>query len=87
MLQVVSEQRLDRSYRPIVEWANIKYQATPDLSLRFGRIALPMFLAADYRKIGYAYPVGAHAGRSVRRHPLQQQRRRRRHLSLESPAA
>jgi hypothetical protein len=56
VLQVISEQRLDGTYKPIVEWANIKYQATPDLSLRFGRIALPMFLAADYRKVGYAYP-------------------------------
>ncbi len=56
VLQVISEQRLDNTYRPIVEWANVKYQATPDLALRFGRIALPMFLAADYRKIGYAYP-------------------------------
>lgn len=56
VLQVVSEQRLDHTYRPIVEWANIKYQLTPDLSLRIGRIALPMFVAADYRKVGYAYP-------------------------------
>ena len=56
LLQVVSEQRLDHSHRPVVEWANIKYQASPDLALRFGRIALPIFLAADYRKIGYAFP-------------------------------
>ncbi|WP_312553963.1 hypothetical protein [Massilia sp.] len=56
VLQVVSEQHLDYSYRPRVEWANIKYQATPELALRFGRIALPMFVAADYRKVGYAYP-------------------------------
>jgi hypothetical protein len=56
VLQVIAEQRLDRSYRPIVEWANLKYQATPDLALRIGRISLPIFLAADYRKIGYAYP-------------------------------
>lgn len=56
VLQVVSEQRLDHSYRPMVEWANIKYQASPDLALRFGRIALPVFLSADYRKVGYAYP-------------------------------
>jgi hypothetical protein len=56
VLQVVSEQRLDRSYRPAVEWANIKYQATPDLAIRLGRIALPIFLAADYRKVGYAFP-------------------------------
>ncbi|MDB5747486.1 MAG: hypothetical protein JWP72_2334, partial [Massilia sp.] len=55
VVQVVSEQRLDRSYEPRVEWANIKYQATPELALRLGRIALPMFVAADYRKVGYAY--------------------------------
>lgn len=56
VLQVVSEQGVDNSYRPHVEWANIKYQATPDLALRVGRIALPMFLTADYRRIGYIYP-------------------------------
>jgi hypothetical protein len=56
VLQVVSEQGLDNSYRPRVEWANVKFQATPDLALRFGRIALPMFLTADYRKVGYIYP-------------------------------
>lgn len=56
VVQVVVEQRYDLSYKPQVEWANVKYQATPDLALRVGRIALPIFLAADYRKIGYAYP-------------------------------
>lgn len=56
VLQLVSEQDLEGSYRPRVEWANIKYQLTPDLALRVGRIALPMFLAADYRKVGYALP-------------------------------
>jgi hypothetical protein len=56
VLQVVSEQRINGSYSPVIEWANVKYQATPDLSLRIGRIALPIFLAADYRKVGYIYP-------------------------------
>ena len=56
VVQVGVEQRFDLSYRPMVEWANVKYQATPDLALRVGRIALPIFLAADYRKVGYAYP-------------------------------
>lgn len=56
VLQVVSEQRLDGSYRPLVEWANLKYQVTPDLAVRAGRIALPVFLAADYRKVGYIVP-------------------------------
>ena len=56
VVQVTSEQRVNGSYKPIVEWGNIKYQATPDLALRMGRIALPIFLSADYRKVGYAYP-------------------------------
>ncbi|GAB3400309.1 hypothetical protein NX774_09975 [Massilia agilis] len=55
VVQVVSEQRLDRRYRPRIEWANIQFQVTPELALRAGRIALPAFLAADYRKVGYAY--------------------------------
>ncbi|MFC5511182.1 hypothetical protein ACFPOU_08585 [Massilia jejuensis] len=56
VVQVVTEQRLDASYQPRLEWANVKYQVTPELALRAGRIALPMFIAADYRKVGYAYP-------------------------------
>ena len=56
VLQVVSEQRLDGSYQPQLEWANIKYQLTPDLAVRAGRIALPVFLGAESRKIGYTIP-------------------------------
>ena len=56
VVQVISEQSVEHSYAPIVEWANIKYQATPDLSVRIGRIALPLLLAADYRKAAYAFP-------------------------------
>lgn len=56
VLQVITEQRYDNSYRPIVEWANVKYQATPDFSVRAGRIALPNYLVADYRKVSYAIP-------------------------------
>lgn len=56
VLQVVAEHNLKNSYSPVVEWANVKYQATADLSLRVGRIALPLFLNADYRKAAYALP-------------------------------
>jgi hypothetical protein len=56
VLQLITEQRYDNSYQPTVEWANVKYQATPDFSLRAGRIALPNYLLADYRKVGYAIP-------------------------------
>ena len=56
VLQVVSEQRLDGSYTPQLEWANVKYQLTPDLAVRAGRIALPVFLGAESRKVGYTLP-------------------------------
>ncbi|MDP2031196.1 MAG: porin [Thiobacillus sp.] len=56
ILQVISEQNYDNSYRPHVEWANIKYQFTPDFSVRVGRIVLPAFLLSDTRKVGYTYP-------------------------------
>jgi|SRR5579859_452274 len=54
VLQVISEQNYDNTYRPHVEWANIKYAFTPDFSIRAGRIVLPTFLVSDYRKVGYA---------------------------------
>lgn len=54
VLQMVAERNLQDSWRPVVEWANVKYQATPELSLRLGRIVLPIYLAGDYRKAGYA---------------------------------
>jgi len=56
VLQVIAEQNYDNSYRPHVEWANFKYEVTPDFSVRAGRIVLPTFLYADTRKVGYAYP-------------------------------
>ena len=56
VVQVISEQRYDNSYTPTFEWANIKYAFTPDISIRAGRIVLPVFLVSDYRKVGYANP-------------------------------
>ncbi len=56
IVQVIAEQRSDNSYAPQVEWANIKYQVTPDFAVRAGRIVLPIFLVNDSRKIGYSNP-------------------------------
>lgn len=56
MVQVMSEQLADNTYRPQVEWANLKYQPTAQISFRAGRIVLPAFLISDSRKVGYAYP-------------------------------
>ena len=56
VVQVTQEKSVENSYKTYLTWANVKFQATPELSLRAGRIALPLFLAADYRKVGYALP-------------------------------
>jgi hypothetical protein len=56
VLQVLSQQRYDNTYTPRIEWANVKYAVTPDLSVRVGRIAMPTFLVGEYRNVGYAVP-------------------------------
>ena len=56
VVQVIAEQNYDGTFRPHVEWANIKYQFTPDFSVRIGRMELPTFLFSDTRKVGYTYP-------------------------------
>ncbi|MBB3222284.1 hypothetical protein [Pseudoduganella umbonata] len=56
VVQVVHEKGVGHAYEPHLEWANVKFQVTPELSIRAGRIALPLFLAADYRKASYALP-------------------------------
>jgi len=56
VLQVISEQNYDKNFSPHVEWANIKYQFTPDFSVRVGRTAQPAFMVTDSRNVGYANP-------------------------------
>jgi hypothetical protein len=56
VLQLVTEQNYANSYRPEVEWANIKYQLTTDFDVRIGRIELPLFLVSDARKVGFVNP-------------------------------
>lgn len=56
VVQVEAEQESEGKYAPNVEWANVKYQWTPDASIRVGRIVLPSFMVSDSRKVGYANP-------------------------------
>jgi hypothetical protein len=56
VLQIMSEQNANASFTPQVEWAYIKYQFTPDFSVRVGRTALDAFLLTDSRDIGFANP-------------------------------
>ena len=56
VVQLVSERRYDGDYGPDLEWANLKYQVTDDLSVRVGRVVMPFFMLSDFRKVGYATP-------------------------------
>jgi hypothetical protein len=55
-VQVVSQLRYDNTFRPNLEWANIKYQILPELEVRAGRIVLPTFLTSETQTVGYVNP-------------------------------
>ncbi len=54
VLQVISEQGHDGSFEPQIEWANLSYEVTPELTIRIGRTVQPSFMTSEYRKVGYA---------------------------------
>jgi hypothetical protein len=41
-------------FTPSLEWANLSYKVTDDLSVRAGRIVLPFLSYAEFRKVGFA---------------------------------
>ncbi|MBI3149138.1 MAG: hypothetical protein HYZ17_11565 [Betaproteobacteria bacterium] len=55
VVQVASRYRYDKSFRPEVGWAFLKYDPDPGLSLRAGRIGTEFYMLADSRLIGYSY--------------------------------
>lgn len=56
VIQLVSKRNPKGDYDPHVEWANIRYEFTPELSVRVGRSVLSTFMASTYRNVGYATP-------------------------------
>lgn len=54
VVQFISQQRNDNSYRPNVEWANVSYKFSPDLSVRLGRVVWPLFTRSDSVNVGYS---------------------------------
>lgn len=54
--QIMSQYQYDGTFKPDLEWFNVKYQVTPDLSIRAGRIAIPTFMVSDSLNVGYALP-------------------------------
>lgn len=57
VLQVISEQNHDGSFDPQIEWANVSYELTPEITVRIGRTVLPTLMMSEYRKVGYAIPA------------------------------
>jgi len=56
VIQGVVERQFDQEVEPDLEWANVRYDVTPWVSIRAGRIALSTFMVSDYRKVGHSYP-------------------------------
>ena len=56
VVQFVSQYQYNGTYTPYLEWGNVKYQITPDFSVRAGRITLPTFMSSDSLNVGYTLP-------------------------------
>lgn len=56
VVQGISERRHDDSFNPYLSMAHLKFQATPGLSFRAGRLPLAAYLISEYVKVGYATP-------------------------------
>lgn len=56
VIQAVSQHQHDKKWTPYIEWANLKYQVTDNLSIRAGRVVLPAFLISESRFVGFANP-------------------------------
>lgn len=53
-VQVLTKQNGKGNWTPQVEWAFAKWQATPGLAIRAGRMGAPFFAVSDFRDVGYA---------------------------------
>ena len=54
-VQAISRYDQHRTFRPQVAWAFVKYEPTPNLSLRAGRLGTEFFMMADSRWVGYSF--------------------------------
>jgi hypothetical protein len=52
-VQALSEERDSPEITTQIEWAYLKVQPNADLSIRYGKLELPLFLVSDSRNVGY----------------------------------
>lgn len=55
VIQAVANRTADDDFTPHVEWAFARYAITPDLSVRGGIMATPIFMLSDSRLVGFSY--------------------------------
>jgi hypothetical protein len=53
-VQVLSRKNTSPSFTTDLSWAFLKYKVSDELSVRVGRVALPVFMISDYQNVGYA---------------------------------
>lgn len=53
--QAVSHERYDGTFNPEVTWALLKYDMSPRITLRVGRIGTEFLIQSDSRMVGYSY--------------------------------
>lgn len=56
VVQVIAQQGHDDRWKPVLEWANVRFEVTPDIAVRMGREVLPVYMVTDSRRVGYANP-------------------------------
>lgn len=54
VLQLLAKDDVTERFKPRVEWLYAGWEATPNLSLKLGRVVAPVFLMSDTRNVGYA---------------------------------
>jgi hypothetical protein len=53
-VQILTRKNTSPTFTSDLTWAFLKYKATDELSVRVGRVALPVFMISDYQNVGYA---------------------------------
>ncbi|HEX5337084.1 MAG TPA: hypothetical protein VFW53_01470, partial [Gallionella sp.] len=56
VVQAVSERSFDKSFTPKLTQAHLKYQFSPSLDVRLGRMPISLFMLTEFTRIGYAMP-------------------------------
>ncbi|WP_407333121.1 hypothetical protein [Enterovibrio sp. 27052020O] len=55
VVQGVLEDRIENDLNKSISWAFLRYRASPNVTVRVGRIATPLYMLSEYRDVGFAY--------------------------------